>query len=241
LKYYRLAASLPPLPTVPEAPPLRLGEFVPLLRQELSPRHWALAEALLLRVDVGNLLALLGGQEELFDGRGLHSRDELTARGGGELPDFLADFVRRHEEGGALGPEQQDQLWAAYYGYLTEVADAGSSRFLREWLAWELPLLNALARWRAERLGRDPEAARVEEPAAPALHEELLARLGEEKDPQERERLVDAARLANIEALSGIDPFSIDAVLAFLVALMVLDRWDLPKAASAEQLLEEFE
>ena len=242
MKYYRLMSSLPVLPAAPDPPSMALGDLVEQLQVELSPADWRLAEGLLGRIDVANLIAHEQGHEALWDSRGLHQAEDLSARGGADLPQFLEDFLRRKEEGGLGGASGYlyDSLWQAYYAALAEMAaDAGG--FLADWVAWEVPLLNSLARWRTDALGVDAEGGLLETPPAPVSHHELVSRASEEPDPMARERLLDAARLEAIESLSGADPFSIDAVLAYLTALLILDRWALPAHADAQQLLEVFE
>jgi len=243
VKYYRLMSSLPVLPSAPDRPTIPLAELATQLRVELSPADWRLAEGLLGRIDVANTVATGQGQDALWDARGLLAVEDLTARGAGaDRPQFLEDFLQRKEEGGLASGSGYlyDSLWQAYYAALLELAE-GAGGFLAAWLAWEIPLLNGLARQRSERLGREVEGALLPSPPAPVTHDELLARAAEESDPMARERLLDGARLTAIEALSGADPFSIDAVLAYLTSLLILDRWDLPAEADAQQLLEVFE
>jgi len=232
--------ALPALPAVPERPPIPLGEVKAALAEELTQDDWRLAEAMLLVIDVGNLEALLDGRREGLDQRGLHDPEEVLGGRAVDLPDFLTLFLARRDEGQATGQAAVTLLWQAYFRYLLELADASGSGFLASWAGFELPLRNGLARYRADRLGVDVQGALIDEPNAPANHEDLLARLAEESDPLARERLLDSARLAAIEAHSGIDPFSVDAVLAYLAGCLVLDRWDLPRTADAQSLLEVF-
>ncbi|MBM4321267.1 MAG: DUF2764 family protein, partial [Deltaproteobacteria bacterium] len=208
---------LPAQPAAPDRPPLPLAELIEELRIELTPAHWKLAEALLARLDVANVEALLWGRAGLVDRRAtiVTGREQLEQRGAGrgELPAFLADFLERHEDGApgppAGGEYPYDTLWQLYHDHLAELAEGGDSTFLREWIAWEVPLLNALARWRAGRLGRGSEGALLAEPHGAVAPEALLARLSEEPDPQQQARLLDAARLAAIEERDGNDPFSL--------------------------------
>lgn len=240
MKYHRLVASLPALPLQPEPPPLALGELVAMLREELTPAHWRLAEGLIARIDVANVEALLMQRGTPPDPRGVFEPGQLTARGGASLPDFLADPLRRQEEGALARAQVPGLLWQGYCRHLVALAEEAGSQFLRDWVAFELPLLSSLAALRAERLGVDAGAERLDEPPAPSRHDDLLARLADEPDPQARERQADNARLLAIESFSGIDPFAVDAVLAYLASSLILDRWDLPRTASAETLLEVF-
>ncbi len=236
MKYYRLMSSLPVLPGEPGAPPIGLGELVEQLGGELEGRGWLAVEAVLTSIDVANLANLMAGLGDLFDPRGLHGRDEFTARTCVDMPGFLQELIRSWEESGAS--PGQHEVWKAYYRYLAEVAEATGSRVLAEWLDWEVPLRNQLATVRADSMGRDASHELITDPAGGANHDDLVARFREEPDPLARQRLIDRARLQVIEELSGIDPFSLDAVIAYLLAVLVLDRWDLPERVEVEKLLE---
>lgn len=242
MKYYRLMTLLPAPPAAPDRPTVPLAAGIELLRGELSPAHWTLAEAMLTRLDVANTEALLQGRAELVDGRALRvtSAERLAAlRARGELPDFFGQFLEHHEQGTLeQGGYSFDRLWQGYYGWLQAQAERGGSRFLREWVSWEISLLDRLARWRGGRLGRSGDAALLSDLGTAAGHEELIGRLAEEDDPQRREMLLDGARLAAIERSSGSDPFALDAVLAWLAAALLLDRWELPREADPPGMLE---
>lgn len=228
------------MPRSPEKPPIGLKEVVGLLREELVPRDLQLAEALAMSVDMGNLEARVAGRSAPYDSRGLYAEEQISSRVGGELPDFALDVLRRAEEG-ALGPGAAiAALWQSYYSYLLDVAESARCRFLIEYVGFELPLRNALYRMRAEKLGLDSLAQRLDEPSGGVIPDELINRLSEEPDPMARERLLDTARLESFDTFAGTDPFSIDAALSYLASALVLDRWDLPRAADAKQLLEVF-
>lgn len=240
MSYFRLMTQLPAQPLTPGKPPLPLEDVIAAMQEELEPAHWGMASAMLRWLDVRNLESLLSGREGLFDGRALLDREALSLRSAAELPDFIEDILQRHDGGTLPASSLHAQLWRAYYETLVALADDDEG-FLGAWVAWEVPLLNTLARWRAEQIGVDADEDLIEEPSGPAPHDELLARVAEEPEPLARERIIDEARLVAIESFSGTDPFSIDAVLAYLASALILDRWDLPKEANAEQLLEVFE
>ena len=44
--------------------------------------------------------------------------------------------------------------------------------------------------------------------------------------------------MAKIESLSGIDPFSSEAALAYVATSVVLDQWDFDQAVGPAELLE---
>ncbi len=254
MKYYRLMTSLPELPDVPATPPAPLGDLIADLREELTPAHWELASALILRLDIANLEAALQGRPQLIDARGVLPPEWLPQAKGTnaelaerntevdvDLPSFIEDFLEGYSDGAATSAAYAfDALWRAYYAHVTALGQTRRCRFLLEWAQFEVPLLNVLAMQRAQDLHLDSAEAQLDEPPAPARHDDLMTRLQEEENPQNRERILDTARLAFFDNISGIDPFSVDAVLAYLAAAMVLDRWRLPETEQPESLLEVF-
>lgn len=238
MKYYRLLAMVPPLPAAPEAPPLPLEELTQLYTEDMQESDRALAMTLLGFLDCRNIEARLQ-DHGVFDERApltVEALDEKT-----ELPEYIAEFLEAYEAGSLNEDYGFDALWRAYFTHLVETADRCRSSFLREWAGYEITLRDSLARQRAEALG-DKGDMRVSGVAVDGGddHSSLLSSLAEAANPMERERLLDTARLAKIESISGIDPFSTDAALAYLAATLILDRWDVGKAADVAQMLEVF-
>lgn len=240
MKYYRLMSALPALPLAPEKPPISLAEVVGLLREELIPADLQLAQAIAMFVDMGNIESRLTGRGAPFDSRGLFPEEQLNSTPGTELPEFASELLRKQEEGALQPAAAIAALWQAYFGHMLELAETSRCNFMKEYVAFELPLRNALYRLRADKLGLDAATQRLDEPSGGAHHDDLVSRLNEEPDAVARERLLDTARLRAFDAVSGTDPFSIDAVLCYLASALVLDRWDLPRTADAKQLLEVF-
>ncbi len=238
MKYYRLLAMVPPLPESPEAPPLPLEDLVELYIADLHESDRGLAMTLLGFLDCRNIEAKLQ-DHGVFDERAPISAEALEERT--ELPEYIAEFLEAFEAGSVNEEYGFDALWRAYFTHLVETAAHGRSTFLREWAGFEITLRDALARQRAEALG-DKGDMRISGVAVDGGedHSSLLSTLAEAANPMERERLLDTARLAKIESISGIDPFSTDAALAYLAATLILDRWDVGKAADVAKMLEVF-
>ncbi len=254
--------ELPTPPTAPAKPAVPLGDVIKAVRNEAEGRDRLLVDALLARIDVANIEAILTGRESLFDSRGALSREEIAAliKDGARttspavaaLP-FLEGVVSGDDSQGlgasgrggsggerAGGPDYRPNLiWKAYFEYLSALAHEQGSAFLEAFAAWEAPLKNALARQRAGRLGWETtDLVQSEEPLGGAIHDSLLSRVTEEANPMERERLLDTAQLEAIEYFSGGDPFGSDALLALVAGSLVLDRWDLPETVNVHELLE---
>jgi hypothetical protein len=236
VKYYRLMTMLPPLPTQPERPPQALGDLIEVCLEELDAADRQLARALVGYLDCRNLEAALSNHD-VFDERGLLPRSSLAERSA--LPDFLLSFLQAREAGKIPTESWQDSLWQAYYAHLLQVAEQHGSKLIGEWANFELSLRAQLVSWRAEHVG--PRSVPGLAAAMAAGSDDfaiLLAALREEPDPMERERLLDLKRMEKIDSLSGVDPFSSDAALAYVLTSLLLDQWDFDLAVDPAALLE---
>ncbi len=216
---------------------MALAELIESYREELQPQDMQLAAALLAELDCRNLEALLLGRD-VFDERAPLSREQLQERR--DLPAWLDDFLVSWDAGGQTeGP--LDALWFAWLEHLVSLGESASNTFMSTWVAFEVALRDALVQQRAEELGEPADQRRPELALnAPESHVALLASLAEIRDPMERERLLDRARLQKIETIAGSDPFSTDAALAYLTGILILDRWDLGEPVDVHELLEVF-
>ena len=238
MKYFRLLSMLPALPEAPDSPPIPLLSVIELYQADLAESDQALAGTLLGFLDCRNVEAMLQGYE-VFDERALLSRDQLTERT--DLPTYLAEFLEAYDSGSVADEYPFDALWRAYFTDLIEAAELSHSVFLDEWANYEIHLRDALVRLRAEGLGEKAETRSSGVAIGEGeSHAPLLSTLNEATDPMGQERLLDAARLNKIESIAGIDPFSTDAALAYLAALLILDRWDVGKTADISKMLEVF-
>ena len=236
MKHQRLMTLLPALPEQPEAPPAPLHEVLGYIEDSLEGSHSRAADALLQHLDCQNVESVLLEQES-FDERAPRTREQIENNR--DLPDYMAEFIESWQSGGQTGAYPIKELWSGYYRHLTEVAQDTGSSFLRDWSTWEISLRNALAETRADSTDMEVEDHTVERPHNEPNHEALLLKLREASDPLARQRHLDGERLATIEGLRGTDPFSLDAVLAYLASSLILDRWDLPETPDPQALLDE--
>jgi len=133
-------------------------------------------------------------------------------------PMSVADFIGLCSE--HLAAEDFDCVKA-----LAEDPWLAGGGFAEDWRAWETQLRNFVARSRAARLHRD---------AAPYLREERVFDAGLEggvadafsrSTPLDRERALDVLRWKKIEELGGFNPFSVDAMMSYVLHLAIAARW----------------
>lgn len=235
MKYYRLVTALPSLPESFGPITVSLPEIVEHVLDEVDGADAELVRALLWFIDTSNAESLLLGRS-YFDPRGTCTREQWEMRR--DLPDFLDEILRSEE---SLQPAQQvSRLWNAYFSCLASIAEKHKNRFLFQFVEVETGLRNAVARVRAEQMSIDPDLAMVAGGESAQQYQAIALRATEAPDPQLRERVLDRERLAIYQEIEGIDPFSIDAVLAYIACALVLDSWRATEDTDPETMLEVF-
>lgn len=118
-----------------------------------------------------------------------------------------------------------ENLTADFY----RTALAHKNRFIREYFRFDLNVKNAKVRYLNEALGRDPkkDVIVLDEEAPQEVFEEAakLDTILHGNDILERERGIDDLMWEKIEDMTTYDYFDIEAVLAFLAQLHIVERW----------------
>jgi hypothetical protein len=121
----------------------------------------------------------------------------------------------------SLDPGEPDKSGPAY----GESAAPAGCGFIDRWREWERALRLNLARTRAQRLRRESDAP-VEPPVHPADAAAVALKAGATAEsPLEAEIFLDKARWNAIEYLEGIDYFSRNTIYAYLLKLLILERY----------------
>ena len=175
-------------------------------------------QTVLLADDLVQREALLAGEIETVTPAVLTA---AQARNEAPLPGYLAG-----EEGERERRIAADAVWENYYRRAAAVARRRRSRFLREWVRYDLSLRNALAAARAKALGLEPadylvaqELGGPPEAAAPLVSEWAAG------DPLAGLKALDAARWAWLVEHERWYSFAADEVAAYAAKLMLLERW----------------
>jgi hypothetical protein len=210
--------TLPALSDLGSSPPMGLADL--LEHVEENPAWFEQLEALVLLDDLQQREALLAGETEKVEPAVLSHQQ---ARGEAPLPEVLASDTAV-EQTTALAA---DLLWERYFRYAHQLGRSRSSRFLVQWVEFEVALRNALAAARARRLGLDESHYQV---AANLAHsdEDLSPLLGEWEaaaTPLAGLRVVIRARWSWLDRHDAWFSFSVDELLAYAARVMLLEQW----------------
>lgn len=209
--------------------------------------------------DCENLTALRAGRSA-FNPLGNFTREELEEelKSPRQLPEALARVIRAYADPEGEDAETVDtalrfekSLFGAYYALCAEA----SSRFLREWSAFDRNLRNVSAALAAraaglpveevtvgggdvvEQLGRSSAAdfgLRGELPYIDAV----IAAVNDEANLVEKEHKIDLIRWHEAVEIATFDYFDINAVLSYLVRVGIVARWTRLDAARGREMFE---
>jgi len=221
--YYFLMCLLPALPSALGEPlPLAFSEISRSVRRHIKPADEDLLHAHLSIIDAANWESLEQGREPFLEGGSL-SRMEMEARQ--NLPEFIRTFLEEKEHG-IRRSHIHDRLWELCYRTLLTRAKEAGCRYLMDYIPWEIELRNGLGAARLRERGRNAEEhAILPEIRSTEITSALLSSLEGQKNPLDTERYLDGKRLQHIFHCEGSDPFSLDALLAYLSRTMIYDRW----------------
>lgn len=221
--YYFLSCLLPALPTVlGEKMPAPFADLSGMACRHIRPQDEAALHAHLSVVDAANWESLDQGREGFMEG-GLLSRDDIRTRQ--NIPDFIRLFLEERERG-IRRTYAYDRLWEICYEAILATAEDAGCSYLLAYVPWEIELRNRLIALRFKE-----RAANIEEysllPGRRTLDlTALLASVEAQRNPLMAERLLDEERLRQIFRCEGHDPFSLDAILAYLARACVYSRWE---------------
>lgn len=238
--YYFVGTMLPTL-SFEGKPEITFAEFSSLLSANLSEKDLDKTIAIRRFYDVLNLRALWLGEE--FNPNGLLTplelEEALVAREG--LPSYVYDFIEAYTK-----KEDRMHYFPLLFAQLHQEGTKTKDPFLVAYLAFERGLRLVMTAFRAKKLKRDiavelqyedpeedliaqilaQENAQTYEPPE-KYHElkELFDRYG--NDPLSLQKEIDAYRFQKVEELvDPADTFSIERILAYLIQLMIVEKWN---------------
>jgi hypothetical protein len=221
--YYFLMCLLPPLPsTLGEKLSLPFPELARITRRHIRAVDEALLNGHLAVMDAANFENREQGRDVFMEG-GTLSREDLDA--GRNLPEFIRKF-QEEKERVIRRVHPHDRLWELCYESLLELARKEGCRYLMDYIPWEIELRNRLATLRLRESGRSAEEHAVLPGIRSFDFRDLLSQIEGQKNPLAAEHILDGERLKQIYYCQGNDPFSLDALLAYVSRAMICGRWE---------------
>lgn len=236
--YYFLGTLLPEL-RIGEEPEIGFSELDRLFKENLTDTDYAKTRTIRTLYDIFNLRFYWNG--EPLDPHGNLTSGELEEAlvTRSMLPQFIFDFVDTYQSN-----EERLRYYPKLQVTFFKNAIQDASDFFKYYLILERELRLVLAAFRAKKLGRDIYAElQYEDP-----EEDLIAQILAQKDsptyeppekyqeiktlfeqyydkPIELHKALLEYRFSKIEEKVGYDPFSIDRVLAYMIELIVVEKW----------------
>ncbi len=250
-KYYFLVTLLPPL-SFDETPEITFAELDELLHENLSKHDYAKTAIIRRYYDLINLRALW--LSDSFDLFGTLSADEIEEAAfiGHGLPRYVHDFLEQYDKN-ADRLRHFPSLLAHFFR-----SNNLSDPFLKAYLKFEREVRLILTAFRAQKL----QADLILELQYENPEEEFIAQLLAQKDAPEYEppeeyrelkiifskyngdplhlqRAIDEYRLEKIDSFASIsDTFSIERILAYLIKLIVIEKWVTLNRQKGLQIIE---
>lgn len=211
-------ATLPALGELGSSPPMGLADLLEHV-EENGAWHEQL-EAVLLLDDLLQREAVLSGETDEVQPVVLSIEQ---ARGQAPFPEAL-ESLTVSDQTNAL---QSDLLWERYFRYVYQLAHSRGSRFLVQWVEFEVAMRNALAATRCRLLGLEESDYQL---ATDLAHsdEDLSASLSEWEaapTPLDGLRIVIRARWSWLDRHDAWYSFSVDELLAYANRVMLLEQW----------------
>lgn len=221
--YYFLACILPPLPSaLGEKLTVSFPEITRIVRRNIEPSDAQLLQKQLSIIDAANWESIDQGRDHFLEG-GTLTREEIKTRQ--NLPAFIRQFLEEKEREIRYA-YIYDRLWELCYAALLGLAREEGCRFLIDYTAWEINLRNRLAALRLRESDRNIADHTILPGSGAFDFSSLLTEIAGQKNPLEAERVIDGERLKRIAHCQGADPFSFDAILAFMAGAAIYGRWE---------------
>lgn len=247
--YYYMMAGLPDIELADTQPGITLKELREQCEEQLSPSDAKLVDNYLyLRQDCTNLVRLLKNPNAQIDVWGNYSLEQLhdLISSASELnvnvrtyPAFMTIFVCEYSNNkDTKGYFPEDEILYQFYNYAIQNCP---NKFIRDWNQLNLDVTNILTAMLARKQGWSvddfikgdgevQEMIRENKTKDFDLTRELdyvkrLVQIADEEDPVKKEKMIDAFKWMWLDEKSFFNPFSLEAVYAYICKLEMLNRW----------------
>jgi hypothetical protein len=257
--YYYLVAGLPDIVLDNTKKGLTLDAFISDVSEQIHENDVSLLSLFRLPFDNKNLVNLLEKQEKKFDERGNFSQDilEQEIKQPDSLPFYMKTFLEAYKEEKLPFPELsfEDQLNWLFYDEATD----HDNPFIRDWLIFDLDLRNVLAGLNCRKMARNREgdfslaqSIICKNDVTELIHKsnapdfslsnklpwiEKVVSLNSD-DLVEYEKSIDTLRWDILNELTIFTYFQIETILAFIVKLDMVERWQKLDPETGKEKLE---
>ncbi|MCR4592921.1 MAG: DUF2764 domain-containing protein [Bacteroidaceae bacterium] len=247
--YYCMMAGLPDIELADTQPGITFEELREQCEEQLSAGDAKLVgNYLYLRLDCTNLVRLLKNPDAQIDILGNYSLEQLRdlITSATELnfnvhryPAFMSIFAREYNYNKDIkGYFPEDEILYQFYNYAIKTCP---NKFIREWIKLNLNITNILTAMLARKQGWNvadfikgegevQEMIRENKTKDFDLTHEFdyvrnLVKIVDEEDPVKKEKMIDAFKWLWLDEKTFFNPFSIEAVYAYICKLEMQYRW----------------
>ena len=236
--YYFLGTILPEL-HFDQPPEITFRDFQQLMKDNLSLSDYAKTNTIRMFYDIINLRAYWKGEPFDLIGTldGPEMEEALVTRS--MMPSYVFDFLDKYES-----KEERLRHFTELLSSFFRLELQDATGYMKDYFRLERELRLVLLAFRAKKLGKDlytelqyenPEEDLVAQILAqkdapqyepPEKYEEIKTLLNKNQDnPLELQKALLKYRFNKIEEWLGLDMFSIDRILGYMVELIMVERW----------------
>jgi len=259
--YYYLVAGLPDILLDERKIHFTILEFKQELKIHLHPKDYELVEYLFLHYDNINFLNILLKKEAEFNPLGNYSESFLNdeIKEPEKLPGYMKKFLEAYREENPVYPNlsPENQLTWLYFDFML----GQKNKFMVDWFTALRNVNNILAIYNSRKFGLNIEnqmigdyeltqAARKTAAKDFGLTNEFnyideIIGIFENPNILEQEISIDLLKWKYLNILNTFNYFTIERILAFIIELIMVDRWsklDAEKSGKMfKQMLNELE
>ena len=240
-QYFYIISGLPGLTVQDAHLPCSAKLFLDDLKNKIHGKDLKLVCTLYYTRDNRNLLCILFNKNNFTQTEGCYSMQELKKgmEGNYLLPYYMSDFIALFKDNRNMYEESmwEAKLTEAYFKEVTKT----ENEFLNQWMEFELNLKNLLLVMsnRKQALpfseivigANEISSLMTENPSAdfsmqPSIDfTDQVVKIIETENLIERERQIDTLRWKKLEEMTLFNYFTIEAILRFVIKLMIIERW----------------
>lgn len=238
MNYYYLASALPEI-RLENPLDISFEDFEIMMKENLTQKDWEKVRIIRRYYDIENIRALFKNEPlNKYGNASSAALEEMLVTQIG-LPEYIVDFLIRYDNISSR-LKYFLELIASYFR--TEITMAEG--FLKGYLIFEREWRLVFAAFRAKKVGRNlTYELQYESP-----EDDLVMQMISQKDaktytppdrylelkplfdtfqdqPLELHKALCAYRLAKVDQLLGVDLFSVDTILAYMVQLIIIEQW----------------